>query len=238
MSLIDFNLDGIITDVSHDICMFLGYDNHNLKGNHISMILDKSYYKSDKFRNLWSEIREGKEQKIAMSLIKKDGTKFEINAVFKPVIEKESGLLYRLKKIEMDFDNTMEISKENHVKDEFDDEIDSETAEHLKKLIFENRERLKELAAINQTTKILKEGKSLEETLQQISMILPKAWQYPDYTAARIIYNKKEFKTPNFIETPWVQRQVFETVDRNKGSVEIYYLKSFPNIDEGPFLKE
>lgn len=238
MSLIDFNLDGIITDVSHDICMFLGYDNHNLKGNHISMILDKSYYKSDKFRNLWSEIREGKEQKIAMSLIKKDGTKFDINAVFKPVIEKESGMLYRLKKIEMDFDNTIEISKENHTSDEFDDEIDSETAEHLKKLIFENRERLKELAAINQTTKILKEGKSLEETLQQISMILPKAWQYPDYTAARIIYNKKEFKTPNFIETPWVQRQIFETVDRNKGSVEIYYLKSFPNIDEGPFLKE
>jgi len=237
MPLIDFNLDGIITDVSHEICMILGYENNTLKGSHISMILEKSFYKSDKFTKLWNEIREGKEQRMSLSLIKMDNTKFEINAVFTPKIERDSGILYRLKKIELDFDNTIESSESIYLGDS-ENGMDTETVERLKKLIFENKERLKELAAINQTTKIIKEGKSLEETLQQISMILPKAWQYPEYTAARIIYNKKEFKTPNFIETTWVQKQFFETVDKNRGSVEIFYLKSFPNLDEGPFLKE
>ncbi|NTV83546.1 MAG: hypothetical protein HGA23_04505, partial [Bacteroidales bacterium] len=47
----------------------------------------------------------------------------------------------------------------------------------------ENIERLKELAAINRTTQIIKEAKSVEETLRQICMILPPAWQFPQFTA-------------------------------------------------------
>ncbi|HPF64044.1 hypothetical protein, partial [Lentimicrobium sp.] len=55
----------------------------------------------------------------------------------------------------------------------------------IQKLMYERRERLKELAAINQTTQILKEGKPVEETLQQLAMIFPDAWQYPAYTVVR-----------------------------------------------------
>ena len=40
----------------------------------------------------------------------------------------------------------------------------------------ENIERLKELAAINRTTQIIKEAKSVEETLSQICSIIPPAW--------------------------------------------------------------
>jgi len=101
-----------------------------------------------------------------------------------------------------------------------------------------NTERLKELAAINLTTKIIKENKSIEDTLQQICLILPRAWQFPDYTAARIRYNHVDFKTPNFKTTPWLQGQTFETIDNISGSIEIYYLKEFKPADEGAFLKE
>ncbi|MBW6461237.1 MAG: hypothetical protein K0B08_11765, partial [Bacteroidales bacterium] len=55
----------------------------------------------------------------------------------------------------------------------------------------ENIERLKELAAINRTTQILKESKTIEDALRQICMILPPAWQYPQHTAARIMYDGK-----------------------------------------------
>ncbi|HRS53176.1 MAG TPA: PEP/pyruvate-binding domain-containing protein [Bacteroidales bacterium] len=108
----------------------------------------------------------------------------------------------------------------------------------LEKLIFENRERLKELACINQTTQILKEGKSIEETLLKICTILPKAWLYPGDACARIIFDNNEFKTPNFKETPWYLSQNFETIDERKGKIQVYYLKELPTIDEGPFLKE
>ena len=54
----------------------------------------------------------------------------------------------------------------------------------FERLLHERQERLKELACINQTNQIIREGKSLEETLHQICLLLPRAWQYPDFTVA------------------------------------------------------
>ena len=100
------------------------------------------------------------------------------------------------------------------------------------------RERLKELTAINQTTAILRTGKPIEESLHQICLVLPKAWQYPEYTVCRIKYGNYEVKTPVFRETEWSQKQSFETIDRQTGYIQICYLKAFSASYEGPFLEE
>jgi hypothetical protein len=110
--------------------------------------------------------------------------------------------------------------------------------EEIQRLIFEKEERLKELNAINQTTAILKSEKLIEEMLQEICNLLPQAWQYPEQTVARIKFSGQEYISPGFSETKWVQRRSFETIDDNEGNIEIFYLKEFPVIDEGPFLKE
>jgi hypothetical protein len=107
-----------------------------------------------------------------------------------------------------------------------------------KRLLHEQQERLKELACINYTTAIIKEGKSIEETLQKIVMKIPEAWQYPDYTVARIKFMSNEFTTPSFRETNWRMYQEFSTIDNEKGSIEIFYEMEFKNEDEGPFLSE
>lgn len=113
------------------------------------------------------------------------------------------------------------------------------SGEHaFRQLMAENKERLKELAAINQTTALVKEGKSIDETLRQICMLLPEAWQYPEYTVARIQYGRIEYSTPDFRATPWSQRQTFETIDRQKGFIEVCYTREFVELDEGPFLRE
>ncbi len=101
-----------------------------------------------------------------------------------------------------------------------------------------SRERLKELAAINQTTRILKEKKPIEETLTQICNVLPSAWQYPEVCCARITYAENEYTSDTFQTSPWVQIQEFDTIDDEHGSIEIFYLKRQPEADEGPFLKE
>jgi hypothetical protein len=107
------------------------------------------------------------------------------------------------------------------------------------KLLLEDRnERLKELACINQTTAILKQGKPIEESLHQIVLILPHAWQYPEFTVSRIRFEEKEYKSPGFRKTRWGQNQKFETIDGHEGIVEVFYTKEFAEIDEGPFLKE
>ncbi|MFC2115236.1 PEP/pyruvate-binding domain-containing protein [Bacteroidota bacterium] len=114
----------------------------------------------------------------------------------------------------------------------------NEDHREVERIIAEKKERLKELACINRTTQIIREGKSLDETLVKIVQILPDAWQYPERTVARIIFEEQEFRSQNFSKTIWCQRQEFNTLGGKKGCIEIYYLQKFKTIDEGPFLLE
>ncbi len=117
-------------------------------------------------------------------------------------------------------------------------ELEDTLQSGYERLRSETIERLKELSTINRTTAILKEGKSEYESLQQIVHILPDGWQYPEFTKARIIFDNHELRSTEFYKTQWSQKQEFETIDNKRGSIEIYYTKSFPNEFEGPFLKE
>ena len=117
-------------------------------------------------------------------------------------------------------------------------EKNAENGAEYYRLLHDQQERLKELACINQTTSIIKEGKPVEDTLQQIVMLLPDAWQYPDYTVARIKYMKMQYTTSSFRETPWRMSQEFSTIDGGRGSIEIFYTREFQVEYEGPFLKE
>lgn len=110
--------------------------------------------------------------------------------------------------------------------------------EEISRIIHERKERLKELACINSTTDIIKQQKSVEETLQQICHILPPAWQFPEFTVARISFDGKEYSTPDFKETEWQQGQSFETLHGKKGRIEVYYTRKFRDFNEGPFLRE
>lgn len=111
--------------------------------------------------------------------------------------------------------------------------------EEIQKLISEKRERLKELGAINQATRILKQDHPIEEMLSQIVEILPPAWQYPQDTVARIIYGGNSFESnEKFKTSPWGQKKYFQTIDGTEGLIEIFYLSKHSDADEGPFLAE
>ncbi len=108
----------------------------------------------------------------------------------------------------------------------------------IENLIYDHRERIKELTCITQTIRILKSEQPAEEMLQQICLILPAGWQYSDQAAARIRYGNLEVISPGFAETDRRQAQYFKTAAGLQGSVEVFYLQDFPQRDEGPFLKE
>ncbi len=112
------------------------------------------------------------------------------------------------------------------------------TKEMLQQLLHENTERLKELKAINQTIKIIKQSKSIDEALEVICLTLPQAWQYPEQTVVRIFYDNKIFLSSGFVETPWMMKQPFSTPSGEEGLIEVYYTREYPLAHEGPFLKE
>ncbi len=110
----------------------------------------------------------------------------------------------------------------------------------------EENNQYKELSIINQTNKVFKEAKSIDEALQQICYLLPMALQYTDFAVSRIRYDGREYIYPReftsiengFKGTKWKLEQSFRTFGNKSGIVEVYYLKQFPFIDEGPFLAE
>ncbi len=103
--------------------------------------------------------------------------------------------------------------------------------------LHDQNERLKELECINRTTEIIRQRKPVDDTLTYLVLGLPGAFQYPDYTAARIRYLGHDYTTPGFAVTSWKLASSFETIS-GKGSVEIYYTREFMTEAEGPFLRE
>ena len=105
-------------------------------------------------------------------------------------------------------------------------------------LKIQNRERLKELDAINYTTQIIKHGLPVDETLQSICNMLPRAWLHSDWTVARIRFQEKQYTSFNFAVTQWGMNEPFATIDNKKGNIEIYYLRDFEQNSEPIFLPE
>ena len=105
-------------------------------------------------------------------------------------------------------------------------------------LSYKNKERVRGLNRIHQSSLNLKKNITISDSLQEICYLLPEAWQFTKYTAARIVFDEKIFESRSFKETNWSLKKTFETPDKKKGTLEIFYLKEFPTADIGPFLKE
>jgi hypothetical protein len=108
----------------------------------------------------------------------------------------------------------------------------------IERLLHESRERLKELNAINKTTAIIRENKSIDETLHNICLILPNAMQYPEHAVSRIRYMDSEYKSHLFHETKWKLSKSFKTIDNFQCVIEVFYTREFPEAHNGSFLKE
>src|SRR5438067_1276954 len=106
------------------------------------------------------------------------------------------------------------------------------------RLVHDLGERVKELTALHATGRLLNEPADPRELLIQIVALLPPAWQYPEVTAARIVFADIDVRTPGFEVTPWLQRAEFGTSRGHHGAIEIVYKEERPAAAEGVFLAE
>jgi hypothetical protein len=79
---------------------------------------------------------------------------------------------------------------------------------------------------------------SLDAVLQTVIDFIPPAFQYPEITCARIIFDRYQFTTKNFKDTRWKLAHEITVNNERIGTLEVCYLEEKPAIDEGPFLKE
>ena len=100
-------------------------------------------------------------------------------------------------------------------------------------------ERIKELNCLYSISKLRERTDfSLEDILQAILDFIPPAWQYPEITCARIIFDGYEFTTKNYKNSSWKLTRDIMVYSERVGTLEVYYLEEKLELDEGPFLRE
>lgn len=100
-------------------------------------------------------------------------------------------------------------------------------------------ERVKELNCLYNISELVeKPSISLEGILQGVVNLIPRAWQYPEITCARLTLKDQEFQTENWEVTTWQQTSHIAVRGERVGPVQVCYLEERPESDEGPFLKE
>jgi diguanylate cyclase (GGDEF)-like protein/PAS domain S-box-containing protein len=99
-------------------------------------------------------------------------------------------------------------------------------------------DRVKELQCMYGITEAIRIHDSMDEIFLAIIKILPTGWRYPEYATARICFDDEEFTEIPFQPTAWKQSANLMVQGDCRGSVEIYYTKTLPDLDEGPFLVE
>lgn len=110
----------------------------------------------------------------------------------------------------------------------------------IRKLNFKLRERVKELTGLFRISEVAEEyGLDISQTINKIVKEIPFSYQYPDDCEARITYQKVEYKTDDFKESRWMQREDLKIDDQIVGSIEVSYLSEHSiKYKNTVFLKE
>ncbi|MBU8870187.1 MAG: response regulator [Gemmatimonadales bacterium] len=106
------------------------------------------------------------------------------------------------------------------------------------RLLLETGERVKELACMFGVADSIHKRVSLEQVFQEVLLLIPPGWHYPEITRGRIRLGEQEFVSQPFEETKWRLSSDIIVEGEPRGAVEVFYMEERPALDEGPFLKE
>lgn len=99
--------------------------------------------------------------------------------------------------------------------------------------------RIKELTALYRTSQLLnEESRPISEVLFDVVAVLPRAWQYSEICAARILVADSEFVTPMYEQSKYRQVATFLTGPASEGIIEVVYQEAKLFNTEKPFMEE
>jgi len=109
----------------------------------------------------------------------------------------------------------------------------------IERLAHRLSERIKELNCLYGISQLVEEpGTSLEGIFEGTAYLIPRSFQYPEITCARIILGDSTFATDNCAETPWRLSTNIVSFGKLAGTLDVHLLEARPDDDEGPFLME
>lgn len=107
-----------------------------------------------------------------------------------------------------------------------------------RQLLHDLEERIKELKCLHGIAESIRTRTDIDAICQDIVALIPPGWHYPDITRGKITLADQVYVTEPFDETPWQLSSEIVVSGQSEGTVEVYYLREQPELDEGPFLHE
>jgi len=100
-------------------------------------------------------------------------------------------------------------------------------------------ERIKELNCLYGLAKLVETPEiTIEDIYQGVVNLLPPAWQYPEWTCARLVIAGQEYTTENYRSPLWQQHCDIIVRGKKQGCLTVGYLTEKPEADEGSFITE
>mgnify|MGYP002411328124 FL=1 len=93
-------------------------------------------------------------------------------------------------------------------------------------------------SCINEISKSLRNGHSLETTFSEIIELIPMAFRFPEHIVCLITYDNAGYRSPGYRETPVFLEAAFKTISLKSGSVRIDVTGDEPEAGEELFLEE
>ncbi|UCC39579.1 MAG: PAS domain S-box protein [Candidatus Aminicenantes bacterium] len=218
-AIIGKTLDGIITSWNIGAERIYGYTSKEIVGRSISILSPPG--RPDEVPQILKKIKDGERiDQYETVRLRKNGKQIDVSLTISPIRNAAGKIIGA---------STVARNITAHKKA---DEALRESEHAL-------RERVKELTCLYSLAKLVeRHGISLEEILEGIVELLPPAWLYPEIASARIVLNGQTYATRRFQEGG--QRLVANIVvdGEQRGTVEVAYSESMPELDEGPFLKD
>lgn len=105
-AVIEFTTDGIILDANENFLAALGYDLHEIVGQHHSLFVEADYGRSAEYTKFWRGLASGQHDARVYKRIRKDGSEIWIQASYNPVLDK-NGQAYKVVKLATDITEQM-----------------------------------------------------------------------------------------------------------------------------------
>lgn len=109
-AVIEFELDGTIISANQNFMDTMGYQLHEIQGQHHRMFCDPDYVSSSEYSNLWQQLNSGKFLQGQYRRRHRNGATVWLQASYNPVLNDE-GRPYRVIKIATDITTNIEKSQ-------------------------------------------------------------------------------------------------------------------------------
>lgn len=204
--------------VNQPMSELLGYDSEKLIGRSLLEFVDPAYH--SKIFVETKKREKGVDSSYEIQVINADGEKRDIHLTATPHFN-DSGEVAGSIGIFYDITERKESQRE------------------LRETTYQLQERIKEMEALYAMADLSNETDiPMSEALQSAAQIVKDAFQYPDITCVRVLFEGQEYTTSNFEETEWKLEQDIWCEGERIGNLQVYYLESRPASDRGPFLSE